>query len=366
MNRRRLWVLSPTLLSGFGLLLFLVAVGHHATELLALDSLAGPVAALLLDGLPALALVYAGRRLAAADLLPEGRWRVCVWALAGAALFGAAMGLTLLVRSVEGRVVTEPLFPVLVAVEAGGLAGAVAGYYAARAHSDARRATTVSEALAFVNDLIRHDLRNDLTVIRGRADLLDTDGVDTEESAAVIAEKVEESMTRLETTGAVAETFSGDPDLDPVDLAAVTAETVTRTERTADIETTTALPDRALVTANAGLRSVVDNLVENAAEHNDAEDPRLWIAVTRGDETVRLTVADDGPGIPDERKATLFDAGADGTGRSGLAIVRTLVEGYGGDIRVEDRNGRRPGTDGPPDDGTGSLFVVELPRAEDA
>ena len=37
--------------------------------------------------------------------------------------------------------------------------------------------------------------------------------------------------------------------------------------------------DRAPVVANAGVRSVVDNLVENAVEHNDADDPRVHVAV---------------------------------------------------------------------------------------
>jgi signal transduction histidine kinase len=106
------------------------------------------------------------------------------------------------------------------------------------------------------------------------------------------------------------------------------------------------------VTANDGIRSVVDNLLENAVEHNDAADPHVEVAVTVGAETVRLVVTDNGPGIPDQLKQSLFDPGEDGFG-GGLSLVYTLVTGYGGEVSVADA------------DPSGTRFVVELPRDED-
>jgi signal transduction histidine kinase len=349
MDRRWLWARSPLLIAGFGTALFLTAVAHHASELAALDGVTGPLVAFLLDGTPALGVVYAGYRLSRADLSPDDRWAVSVWCLAGGVLIGAVMGPTLLVRAFEGRSVAEPLFPLLVATEAGAIAGAVAGYYNARARADARRAETVSNAFAFVNQLIRHDLRNDLNVIYGHADVIATEtGSD---GASIIVEQTDEALARIETTGAIAETLIGEPDLERIDLVAVTTEMAASVEDAFPVTVTADLPDRATVTANAGLRSVVDNLLENAAEHNDADDPRIHVAIESGTEAVTLSVRDNGPGIPDERKETIFDAG-DGRPRdAGLSIVRTLVEGYGGDVWVEDNEPR------------GSVFVVELPRA---
>jgi len=266
---------APLVVAGLGALLLLAAVVAHARELTVLDSLAGPSIALLLDGLPALGLVYAGYWLSGTDLDPEGRSTVATWCLAGAALFVAVVGATVVVRTFEGRVITEPVFVLLVAAEAGGFAGFLAGYYSARARRDARRAGTASDALAFVNELIRHDLRNDLTVIHGQAELLAADrpSADTEMSPGdpeVIVEKTSEALARIEATRAVAGTLTGDPGLDRVDLAAVTAEMAERVEGAYDVSVRTDLPESAPVTANAGLRSVVDNLLENAAEHNDA------------------------------------------------------------------------------------------------
>jgi hypothetical protein len=90
---------------GFGAVLFLVSVVHHGTEAAALNGTVGPLAAWLLDGPPALALVYTGYWLGGTDLSPRGRWRVFTWCLLGSVLFAAVMGLFLLIRFYEGRVI---------------------------------------------------------------------------------------------------------------------------------------------------------------------------------------------------------------------------------------------------------------------
>lgn len=351
---RGFWQNSPLMILLLGTTLFVVAVAHHAGELLAMDGLSGPVTALFLDGLPALGLVYAGYWLQETDLAPRSRRTVLVWCLSGAVAFSFVTGSMFLVLFVEGRRIPEPLFPMLIAMEAGALAGLVAGYFNARSRSEARRARTVTEALAFVNDLIRHDLRNDLAVIQGHIDLLESAGTpgDPDEAGgdlSVVADTVEEALMRIEVTRAVADTLTGGMDVEPVDLAAITAELAGRVERTYDVTVTTELPDRLRVRANAGLRSIVDNLLENAAEHNDADEPRIDVAIESDTHTARLIVRDNGPGIPDSKKASLFDVRR-GAESGGLVLVRTLVERYGGKIWVEDNEPR------------GSVFVVELPR----
>jgi signal transduction histidine kinase len=353
MDYRRLQASAPNLIMGFGVVLFLIAAVHHARELYALDGSVGPIAAVFLDGLPALGLVYAGYRLSGTDLPPGDRWRVCVWCLLGATLFGTIMGLSLLVRAFEGRVIGEAIFPLLIAIEAGGLAAVIAGYSIVRARTEARRARVVSDTLGFVNSLIRHDLRNDLNTIHGYADLIRTDADSADsERASVIAERADEALTRIETTGVVAETLLGDPDLERVDLAAITVEMASQVENTYDITVTTDLPDHAPVAANAGLESVVDNLLENAVEHNDAEEPRVHVEVETAAGDVRLSVADNGPGIPGEQKQTLLDPRDREAENGGLSLIKTLVEEYGGDMWIEDNDPR------------GSVFTVEFPRSD--
>ena len=332
-------------------MLFVTAAVHHTREIGAVGEVAGPALALALDGVPALVLVYAGYRVSQVDLPPRGMWTAAVWSLGGTVLFVAVMGATFLVRVFEGRPLVEPAFPLLVAAGAGGIAGLVAGYYSARARTDARRSRTATNALAFINDLIRHDLRNDLNVIRGHADLLSASAGETDGDPDLVAEKTDEALSRIETSRVIADTLVGDPDLEPVDLVPVTSELAARVGNAFEVTVEADLPESAFVTANDGIRSVVDNLLENAAEHNDADAPRIEVRVTAAAETVELTVADNGPGIPDDRKESVFEPSEDGSG-GGLSLVYTLVTGYGGDVRVEDADSR------------GARFVVDLPRAE--
>jgi signal transduction histidine kinase len=85
------------------------------------------------------------------------------------------------------------------------------------------------------------------------------------------------------------------------------------------------------------LDEMVGNLVENAAKYGNG---RVFITVERNDGTVDVIVEDDGPGIPEQERISIFDRGArldtgkPGTGL-GLAIVRDVAQIYGGHVRLE-------------------------------
>lgn len=353
MDRSRLWAHTPFLIAGYGALLFAAAVAHHVGEIRALEALSGPLLALVFDGVPALALVFAGYWVGDTDLSGRDHRTVLGWCLAGSALLVAVIGATIVVRAAEGRVIAEPIFPLLIAAEAGAIAGVIAGYNHARARREVRRATTINDAMAFVNDLIRHDLRNDLAVIQGEADMIDRAGGDgeTDGSPETVLEKTNEALERIETSSEIVDTLVGQPDLEPVDLVPIVGDLAVRLEDAHRVDVTTDLPAEATVVANAGVRPIVDNLLENAAEHNDADDPHVAVAVETDADVVRLTVRDNGPGLPEELQQSI-ETGEHGPKRGGLSLVQTLVSGFGGDLRVSDNQPR------------GATVVVELPRAE--
>ncbi len=351
--------MRKALLSVFvsGVILFGFAVAYHIQEILVLNQRIGPLIALLLDGIAALGLAYAAYRLEQSSLSESDLWRTVAWSLAGAILFTGVIGLTFLVLVIEGRPIVEPIFLVLITVEIGALAGITAGYYHARARAETRQATTVSKAVAFVNDLIRHDLRNDLNVIRGQADLLNSRASSSKEAAtmgdaSVIEDKTDEALTRIETTRAITETLVREPEFDEVDLSRLTGELASKLEDVFPVAVTTSLPDEAYVQANAGVRSVVDNILENAARHNDADDARIDIEIELQDNVVILRVSDNGPGIPDEEKPDGLEVDEDKFEAHGLTLVQTLVDAYDGELRIEDNDPR------------GTVVSIHLPRAE--
>lgn len=107
------------------------------------------------------------------------------------------------------------------------------------------------------------------------------------------------------------------------------------------------------------LTSVARNLVDNAVRHARSA---VRVSLTTHGDSVRLTVEDDGPGVPDDMVEKVFerfsrlqegrsrDAGGSGLG---LALTRRIVESHGGTIAVE-KSGLG-----------GAAFVVELPVVGD-
>lgn len=193
--------------------------------------------------------------------------------------------------------------------------------------------------------------------IRGNAALIDVEGV---RMGALIDQLL--LLARLDALPALAQ--------DEVDLRLLLAEAVLAA-RLAGPDHTWILElgeDAALVRGDAGdLRRVVDNLLGNARVHTpEGTTVRMRLDEGRtGDEagaaaerSVRITVSDDGPGLPEAVRDTVFERFARGeTSRSregggtglGMAIARAVVEAHGGRITV----GAGPGT----------TFVVTLPVA---
>lgn len=94
------------------------------------------------------------------------------------------------------------------------------------------------------------------------------------------------------------------------------------------------------------LRIILDNLIANALEaRGEGEHARaVVVRVTRDDDADRVTlrVSDDGPGLPEDRRATLFEplrtSKSEGLGL-GLPIARALARTLGGELTAADEPG---------------------------
>jgi PAS domain S-box-containing protein len=225
-----------------------------------------------------------------------------------------------------------------------------------------RRLREKNEQLTLLNRIVRHDIRNDMGVALGWLNVV------ADEAPAEVRERLERvedaAEHAVELTHSIRDLMNVIEGNEPAETRPVELRPVLETQieraREADehatVETAAPLPD-VTVQANAMLSSVFDNLLSNAVRHSDRESPTVTVEADVRDGTVRIAVADDGPGVPDDRKTEIFARGersveSNGSGL-GLYLVSTLVDAYGGDVWVEDR------------EPTGAVFYVDLPTAGD-
>lgn len=215
--------------------------------------------------------------------------------------------------------------------------------------------------LAVLNQIVRHDIRNDMTVIVGWLNKLERD-LDDGKYDTHIEYMSESSDHILELTRVTRDFIDivGDEEIvaEPMALRPFVEKQVDQRRKTyPKVDIGLSLPDRGnsvYVEANEKLGSVLTNLINNAIQHNDSDEPivRVWYEVF--EERVEICVADNGPGVPDDKKDIIFGRGKQGMNSTGsgfgLYVVDMLVKEFDGNVWVEDG------------DNGGAVFRVQLPR----
>ena len=217
-----------------------------------------------------------------------------------------------------------------------------------------------NERLELLNRIVRHDIRNDMQLVQGMTDLLDnvvTGG--NRPQLETIRSRTDHVIELTDVMGDLMETLVSetDPTLEPIHLSYVLDQEIREAQSSypeATIRTRGNVP-LVEVVANDMLGSVFRNLLNNAVQHSDRDEPTVTVSASADEDVVTVRVADDGSGIPDDRKETVFGKGekgidSEGTGL-GLYLVYTLVDQYGGDVWIEDNDPR------------GTVFVLQFERA---
>jgi len=213
------------------------------------------------------------------------------------------------------------------------------------------------DGLKLLNSIVRHDIRNDLQIVQAAVERLDGADPADEEAVEMIRDRAASAVELTRTARELAEAMlqtEAEPEatsLRPPLRGAVEEVEGAYARGTVAIEGS--LPD-VRVSGDEMLNSVFRNVIENGIEHNDG-DPHVRVAATEDEDRVVVSVTDDGPGIPQEVADEVFERAAkgldsDGTG-IGLYLVATLVDRYGGDVRVAET--------GP----EGTTIEISLPRA---
>ncbi len=213
--------------------------------------------------------------------------------------------------------------------------------------------------LRVLDNILRHNIRNNLNVIRGRGEQLrdDLDG-DLEAAAAAIVGRADDLLTTSEKSRAITAVL-GDPrepiSADLGQLVRAAAETTAADWPDADIDVRG--PRRLAVSATESIEPALEELLANAVIHNDADEPHVRVDIGVDGAWATLSVRDNGPGIAEFDRNVLESGGAiealsHGSGL-GLWLVYWAIKRSGGDIRVGDREPR------------GTEVTVRLPLATD-
>ncbi len=191
---------------------------------------------------------------------------------------------------------------------------------------------------------IGHDLRTPITRLRLRAEFMEDD-----EQRRKMLTDLEEMEQMIAATLAFARDDAAAEPAAPIDLAAL-CRTVADEAADARPELAEAIsyagPERLVLRARpVALKRAIANIVSNALAYGGAA--RLALAPPEGG-VVRLTVDDDGPGIPGTEMENVFapfrrlevsrNRETGGTGL-GLTITRNILRAHGGDVTLSNREG---------------------------
>jgi len=213
---------------------------------------------------------------------------------------------------------------------------------------------------------VAHEINNPLAVIGAQVGVMSDclegakDGPFTRE----FSERVKKVEAQVERARAVTHRLLGfsrrvGSDLEPVDLQAALEEAVGFVEKETEASGTRFVRNYQIDvpvvrTSLAQVQQVFLNLVNNAVDALGGQGEVL-LTIRGGDEGVVVTIADDGPGIPEKTLRHLFEPfhstkGGDHAGL-GLAICREILQTLGADITVESHEGQ------------GTVFTLRFPLA---
>lgn len=286
---------------------------------------------------------------------------VAKWCVLGTVAMMGVAGLAVLERVVyEMDAVPSALSSgfVTTALVAGAVGGTFVGLRSAANRRNRRRFERQADRTTVLNRILRHEVLNKTTVIEGYADLLaERSSIDVDEPVTAIRDGADHIGSAIDDVGVLVQ--SG-PTERPTGGAVALSNLVERRLAAArkrhpgvtfELDGSEKSPR---VAAGRQFELVLDHLLDNAARHNDADDPEVRVTVRATDATARVAVADNGPGLPADQRALVTEASLpeydDPTAGFGLSVVALLADRHGWTVEADADEG-------------GTTVALELHRA---
>ena len=331
---------------------------------------AGPPVGIALES--ALILGLSGVVFYTAHDLPQwgisrsGQWRA-VRIGVGTALGFAALAAVVWLVWLVGHHAFKLAFLLSFAASLGAAIGSRGSLYAVKADEQLTEAQELATLLSINDRVLRHDIRNELSVALGYLTEIEdaNESPETRAQVATIRDHLESLLETSDRTRRLASIWRTDARCS-VDLVAVVEEEVTQlTADAPDATIHTELPERCVVRTHPSVPVAFEEALRNAVEHN--EDVTVTVRVWR-DDGVHLVVADDGRGIPRVERRTLRNAEEtplEHTEGIGLWLIYWATTRAGGTVEFAENEPRgtavrirlpdRPGSDESEDVGPGDF-----------
>ncbi len=204
---------------------------------------------------------------------------------------------------------------------------------------------------------IIHDLKNPSAIISMNVELLKMDGLQKEQD-----DKCDTILSHIRRITAmlneILDFSKGAPTVvkAEVDIADIFKEIETLNQaalKKAGIKLVIPSLSQKIIVDESKIIRVLQNLIGNATDILEKDKGVITVGCEKKDDTLVITCADNGPGIPEEMQACLFDAftskgKSKGTGL-GMAITKSIVEAHGGELSF------KTGPD------IGTTFLITLP-----
>ncbi|WP_323677210.1 sensor histidine kinase [Halorubellus sp. PRR65] len=193
--------------------------------------------------------------------------------------------------------------------------------------------------LRVLNRVLRHNVRNEMNLVLGHSQSLREDDADVDLHVSAIEAAVQDTLEISDNARMIEDRIRAVTDRRaPAPLSSVVAEATATADAPSAANVTVDVPDGVVLADGDAVRTALAEIVENACIHNDRPPADRDVAITARDDDdhVRITVSDNGPGLPDIESDLLaggLDASpvdhGDGLGHW---IARWLVERADGTI----------------------------------
>lgn len=294
---------------------------------------------------------------------PE-QWRTVVWVIGGLAVL---LTLTSLHIMDVGYSQAQATTMLLSSANLGAILGVVGGFREVQLSQRIAEITSLetanqlqqdhNETLDFVSKMLRHHLLNAMNIVLGRVELME-ERVTTEQTQdlRIIHMQAMRSVGMIENFQELIRGLSGDVSVCPIDMSSLLDKELDTIDYWfPEVSINRKLESGIRVLGYDGLERTINELLVNAAKHNDNPSPTMEVSITKSGEDATIRIEDNGPGMCDETKQAYFKSGKHGKDSLGegigLYLAETAVNTLDGTICIEDR------------EPTGTRVNMELPLA---